>query len=324
MENIINVGENRLNRLYDRFFKKLFTSNKDVLVDFINDVLLLEGDDVVTDLELLPGEMIQPHDGMKLSMLDVSAKLSDGRSVDIEVQIVNRRDFRKRAPYYWSMRHVTKLQRGMSYVEAKPTILICLLAFDLLGEEQGYRNVYGICNEKSGNALCDDMRIIYLELPKFRRQCGEMPRTGLERWLMYFSNEEGEMMEKVAERDREISYALDLEKLFLANEAERERYLYEMRCMMDEISFERTHEILQKQAKEEGWREGIEMGKKEGIEQGIERGIEQGIERGIEQARRETAQNLLAAKVDVVNVARFTGLPEAEVRALIENVRGER
>jgi predicted transposase/invertase (TIGR01784 family) len=88
---------------------------------------------------------------MKLSVLDVSARFTDGRTSDVELQVVNYKDFRKRGPFYWSMRHSKKLGVGMVYSDIKPTITICLLAFDLLGEEEAYRNSFSIRNDKSGS-----------------------------------------------------------------------------------------------------------------------------------------------------------------------------
>ena len=203
---IINVGDNRINRLNDRFVRYLLAGGRSklFLITFINAVLLLEDDNRIVDLELIPGEIHGEDSKTKLSVLDTSAKLADGRTVDVEVQIVNRHDFRKRGPFYWSKRHALKLIKGSktTYVEIKPTITICLLAFDMLEEEEPYRNSYSIRNDKSGNRLCEDMQIIYLELPKFLRALGNAhPQTGLERWLLYFCNEEGKRMEKVMAED---------------------------------------------------------------------------------------------------------------------------
>ena len=291
---IFDVGTNRMNRLYDRFVKRLFTENKPVLIDFINDVMLFEGTDAIADLEVIPGELVQAHSGMKLAMLDISARLADGRTVDIEVQLVNRRDFRKRAPFYWAMRHVMKLEEGMSYLEIKPTICICLLAFDLFGEEPGYRNVYSIRNESSGNELCADMRIVYLELPKFRGQLDrtQVPQTGLERWLLYFSNEEGDLMERVAEQDSAISRARKLEKSFWSDRRERERYFIMQKRLMDEASRERNNEILMRQEREAGLAEGEKAGKA------------------------EMARRMLALGVAPALIAEAAGLSEEEVLAL--------
>jgi hypothetical protein len=101
---------------------------------------------------VISGELVQDTARMKLSVLDVSARLTDGRTTDIEVQVVNYRDFKKRGPFYRAARHVKKLE---------------------FEEEEAYRNFYSIRNDKSGNRLCEDLQIIYLELPKFLRSLGE-------------------------------------------------------------------------------------------------------------------------------------------------------
>ena len=51
----------RINRLNDRFVRYLFGNdrNKALLLDFINDALYLDGDAVITDLELNAGELAQ-------------------------------------------------------------------------------------------------------------------------------------------------------------------------------------------------------------------------------------------------------------------------
>jgi predicted transposase/invertase (TIGR01784 family) len=159
---IFNVGPDRINRLNDRFAKFLLAGpkSKPILIDFINEALQLSGDDRITDVEVISGEITPDTADMKLSLLDVSAKLTDGRTADIEIQVVNYHDFRKRGPFYWAKRHGRKLKTGMTYADIKPTITICLLAFDLLEEEEAYRNSYSIRNDKSGNCLCQDMKII--------------------------------------------------------------------------------------------------------------------------------------------------------------------
>ncbi|MDR3231632.1 MAG: Rpn family recombination-promoting nuclease/putative transposase, partial [Synergistaceae bacterium] len=57
---IIDVGDNRINRLNDRFAKYLLTGprSKPILIDFINDALLLEGDERIVDLTLISGELV--------------------------------------------------------------------------------------------------------------------------------------------------------------------------------------------------------------------------------------------------------------------------
>jgi predicted transposase/invertase (TIGR01784 family) len=307
---IIDVGDKRINRLNDRFVRYLLAGarSKPFLIAFINATLLLEGDDKIVDLELIPGELHGENAKTKLSILDVSAKLTDGRTVDVEVQIVNRHDFRKRGPFYWAKRHALKLEVGskITYVEIKPTITICLLAFDLLEEEEHYRNSYSIRNDRSGNRLCADMQIIYLELPKFLRFLGaDHPRTGLERWLLYFCNEEGERMEKVMAEDSVLSMAKEVELSFWADEQERELYFQHQKYLMDAYSDEHTYEVLLKQERE---RAEIEK------EKAAQDGLKQGLEQGKHKMALEMAYNLLGLGIEMDQIVQASGLSEEEIR----------
>jgi hypothetical protein len=252
--------------------------------------------------------------------------------VDIEVQIVNRHDFRKRGPYYWAKRHALKLKKGekTTFAQIKPTITICLLAFDLLEEEEGYCNVYSIRNDKSGNRLCEDMQIIYLELPKFLRFLGaDHPRTGLERWLLYFCNEEGERMEKVMTEDSVLSMAKELELEFWADEAERESYFQHQQLLMDAYSDEHTYEYLLQQAKEkfaaefaaelevklEAEREKAAAEVEAKLEAEREKAATE-VEAERKKAKRETALSMLADGVPIDMIAKYTGMSVKEVNAL--------
>ena len=291
----------RINRLNDRFVRYLFGNdrNKALLLDFINDALYLDGDAVIKDLELNAGELAQGSYNAKLSRLDISARLENGVTVDIEVQIVNRRDFTKRFPYYWSIRHARQMRAGESYIEIKPTILICILAFDILDEEN-YRNSYKIRNDDNGNALCDDLQLVFLELPKFKKTITE-PHSGLERWLSYFSCEEEGKMEKIAKADPMITAAMLIESEFWANEKERDLYFAMQKQLMDESSAERSISIYAHQR---------------GLEEGLEEGRKEGIQEGERMKALETARNLLSMGIPADKISLATGLPEDEIANL--------
>jgi predicted transposase/invertase (TIGR01784 family) len=173
------------------------------------------------------------------------------------------------------------------------------LAFDLLKEEAAYRNSYGIRNDESGNLLCPDMKIIYLELPKFLRALGPAhPRTGLERWLLYFSNEEGTRMEKAIAEDSVLSMAQSMELEFWADERERELYFQHQQLLMDAYSDEHTYEVLLKQETERAAQEGRK----------------QGLEQGLEQGKLEVARNLLRLGFKMEQAVQASGLSEEEIR----------
>jgi predicted transposase/invertase (TIGR01784 family) len=224
--------------------------------------------------------------------------------VDIELQVVNYHDFRKRGPFYWALRHTRKLKSGMIYTEIKPTITICLLAFDLLEEEEAYRNSYSIRNDKSGNCLCQDMKIIYLELPKFRRHLGDRHvQTGLERWLLYFSNEEGERMDKAAAENPVFSTVKEIESIFWADKKERDQYFAYQRMLMDAYSAEHTHEYLMAEAQKKA-------------EEAAKKAREEGEKEGRKEEKEKVARSMLAKGISIAIIAECTELDEKTIRSL--------
>lgn len=223
--------------------------------------------------------------------------------MDIEVQVVNQHDFRKRIPHYWAMRHAGKLPKGHAYDTITPTIFICLLAFDLLKEETEYRNVYGICNRESGRVLCEDMTILYLELPKFRAR-KKRARTGLERWLSYLGSEGDEKMKEIVSLDREVREALDLEKLFWGSEEERFHYIAQQKVIRDALDLEAQFLNYQTRLKE------------------ADAEKQRAEAKGRAEGRADTALRMIAHGMDTASVALFTGLEPDEIEALRK--RGER
>ncbi|MDR3353901.1 MAG: Rpn family recombination-promoting nuclease/putative transposase [Synergistaceae bacterium] len=311
---IVDVGENRINRLNDRFLRYIMTgeNGQKILVDFINDALLLWDDNVIETIENLPCTFSDDCAKMKLSVFDAVARRLDGRTVDVEVQFVNRFDFRKRAPYYWSLTHAKKQKECMAYVQIQPTIVICVLTFDMLDDEAGYRNSFKIINEDSGRCLCDDLHIVYLELPKFRRQIGKknIPATDLDKWLLYFTNEGGDRMEKIAAEKPAIAMAMRLESHYWTDAEEKILYAAEQRRMLDEIGEELAFGILLDAARAE-----TEKARNETL-----RKSQENLQRGIAEGKRSVAVNLLKIGTDVNKTAEVTGLTIEEVENLYSAV----
>ena len=105
----------------------------------------------------------------KGSRLDIVARL-DEEMVNLEVQVRHEPGYLKRTLYYWSLLYSTSLERRGKYIDTVRTISLGLLDFELLPEERECRNSYSIRNDASGRPLCDDLQIIYFELPKARRE----------------------------------------------------------------------------------------------------------------------------------------------------------
>ena len=78
-------------------------------------------------------------------------------------------------------------------------------------------------NDETSVKLSDDLSIIYLELPKYKKHRAKDPKslTGLERWLFYLSGLEDKEMQEQILTDPEIKEALSLEKIFVGDYNQR-------------------------------------------------------------------------------------------------------
>ena len=97
---------NLLSPMVDIIFKALFggedNDSKIMLIDFLNSVMKLSGEDKIIDITEMNPYNDREYKDDKLSIMDLKVKTDDNKLIDIEVQINQRMNFRKRSLYYWS------------------------------------------------------------------------------------------------------------------------------------------------------------------------------------------------------------------------------
>ncbi len=238
----------RIYRLNDRFFKFLFgqEERKPLFLDFVNALVFPDGSSGFTGFEYASREFSATRADGKDCYLDIVANMADGTQVEVEVQVRNRKDYPQRSAYYLTALHASQMNSGQAYVELKRTVSIHILAFSLF-EGERFRRAFGLCDEETGEKLCDDLRLIYLEVPKYVRQ--GVPRSRLEYWLLYLAGMEARKMPEAMANDPMIGQALDLEKLFLQNREERVKYLLSYKAMRDAMTMD---EAIRRTARAEG------------------------------------------------------------------------
>ena len=299
-----DLERGKIYRLNDRFFKFLFgrEERKYLFLDLVNSLVFSDGSAGFTDLEYADRELSATREAGKSVYLDIVACMADGTQVEVEVQVRNRNDYPQRSTYYLSALHASQLRAGDSYLDLKKTISIHILAFNLFAGDR-FRRAFSLCDEETGERLCEDLRLVYLEVPKYVRQ--GTPRNRLEYWLMYLAGMEAKKMPEAMVQDPMIGEALDLERLFLQNHEERLRYILSYKAMVDDLTIEET---IRRAARAEGIAEGIAEGEARGKAEGIAEGEAKGIA--------ATARRMLVRGVPLEQVVDFTGLSPDEVAAL--------
>jgi predicted transposase/invertase (TIGR01784 family) len=306
-----------LKPLNDLVFKALFgreeKESKIILVDFLNELLKLEGENRIKKIVYLNPFNLQEFDGDKGSILDLKVKTESGERINIEVQLNNVDDFRKRSLYYWSKMYAETIQEGETYTNLRKSIVINLIDFNLINETEKYHTIYKIMEKEERFELTDDLEIHYIELKKFEElmeeEINNRELEGIELWLTFIkkTGEEGTeaLLENLVERSETIKMAKEMLKKISADEMLRQKYYAREKAKLDELSRIKYAEI-----------KGIEQGIEQGIERGIERGIEQGIEQGAKQSKLEMARASIEEGIEIKLIAKLTGLTIEEIERL--------
>ena len=128
------MGNELLSAKTDIVFKKIFIENKDLLQDFLANMLDIPSKDIV-DITIKNTE-IQPDspDG-KVSRLDLNMTVNEMR-VNVEIQVRKQTDYKERSLFYWSKLFTSDFKSGDPYRKLKKTITIvtiCMILFMLAG-----------------------------------------------------------------------------------------------------------------------------------------------------------------------------------------------
>lgn len=202
-----------------------------------------------------------------MSILDIKAKGENGRWFNVEMQI----------------------SEGMMFKELKKTIIINILDFNFIPDNQELHNLYKIINVATGkdDKLHDIFELHYIELKKFTKSYQQIS-SALDRWATFLTKadklDKNHVPQELVE-DRAIVKAIEaVDRMF--DEDERLIYEVRMQALAD-------------------------------MESKIASAIEKGMERGKDKAARVIALNLLKAGAAIEIISQSTGLSKAEIEQLM-------
>ncbi|KWX78821.1 hypothetical protein AMQ84_08370 [Paenibacillus riograndensis] len=265
----------------DFVFKRIFGSenNKDVLLAFLNRIFTEAGEPPLTEIILMNPYTDKDDPLDKQSIFDVYAKTTEGKLIDIEMQLFNKYDIEKRTLFYWSKRYASQLSEGEKYQELKKCVTINILNYAFLKNEE-YHNVFHLREDRTGISLIDDIEVHFLELPKLDER--SVPSEGgLINWLLFLKGADTSHWEVLKMNEPGLEKAMDTLQ-YLSQDSEARR-LYEARqkYLHDEASMLGSAEMA-----------------------------------GIKKGKIEVARNLLAMGMDHAAVAKATGLSEDEIQSI--------
>ena len=297
----------------DYAFKRFLGAeeNKPILQDLLQCILEYSSEEIA-GLELMDKELTKEEFSDKSGILDVKLKLTSGTVIDIEIQASWNASFVKRTLFYWAKMYTADFKAGASYDSLHKCITINIMA-DGFRLNEAIHSEYVLQEKRVHTLLTDVVEIHFLDLQAAKRVKADekegSEQNQLINWLQFIGTSDKEERAVLAKRSP-ILQMLN-EQIDVVSLSPVERKLYESRMKLkSDIA------TISEEQFNAGRQEGKTLGIVEGKTLGIVEGKTLGIAEGARQKALETAKNLLQFGLSVENIAKATGLSQAEVREL--------
>ena len=172
----------------DIAFRKIFgnENRKEVLISFLNAVLLL--DNRIVTVDILTPYQLPDIKGGKVTIVDIKAKDQNDKNYIVEMQVAEVDGFDKRVLYYASKSYSAQIERGDQYEKLNPTFFIGILDFEVT-QNPSYLNRHKIVDIETGESFIKDIEFNFIELPKFKKTSAELT-TIIDQWVYFIKNAE--------------------------------------------------------------------------------------------------------------------------------------
>ena len=286
----------------DFAFKRVFGTekNKDILIDFLNDILDHQYIGEIREVTFLPTVQGPSVASNKQSIVDVLCQDQRGIQYIVEMQFTATTSFEQRAQYYASRAYSGQLFEGDDYHKLRDVIFVAITNFTMFPEDSAIKSDHLILNGATYAHKLKGLRFTFIELPKFTKKIEELTSIR-ETWYYYLKHAPSttpEVYSKLVEDAPALKRAYDELERFSWSVEELNRYEQITKRDRDNAS---------------AWLAQFQQGE----EKGREEGRKEGRKEGIEQEKLEIARNMLHQlhlSVDVVQKA--TGLSKQELARL--------
>ncbi len=212
----------------DVIFKMMFgdKNNTDLLRSLLKTFLGIDedGEYILGNTEITPAEIKGKF--VRLDLRIVKGK----KSIDIEVQINNDRNFKRRSLYYWSQLNASLIKEGEEYepdkLEGKSAHSLNIMDFVLFPEDEHFFNMCYVQNTYHTIDFGDMMQMAYVELPKLKIVTPEQVESDDRvAWAAFFKarNEEEINMLGNATQNTDVRKAVTIIREYNADEEIREK-----------------------------------------------------------------------------------------------------
>lgn len=221
----------------DLVFQSLFTQkNEEITRSFIS--ALLEED--ITSIKINEEKELYregPED--KLGILDLEAEINNKEKVDIEVQLIDRKNLAERMLFYFSRLYTMKINKGINYSEAQRVVIIAIIDYnlDLTKEIKKMETIWNIREKNNKNLiLTDKMELRIIELSKAKSEYEKDKTNEKAQWMMFINNPNELEVQEIMKKNEGIKKAtVEIVKMSEDEKMERLAFLRQ-KAILDEKS----------------------------------------------------------------------------------------
>ncbi len=243
------MQEKVLSPKIDYAFKLLFGNEKNIhLLKYLLKVILEFKEDELETIELLSNENTKESEQEKTTVLDVVAKLKDGKRINIEIQIINTKDLAQRFLFYWANLYKRQLEKGKSYGTLKKCISINIVDFEIVPLEMMH-TIYQVLETRTYYRLTDMLEMHIIELPKLKDYSKE-EREEFIQLMQFINSNTKEEMKMLAKNKKELEDILEVMERITDDDKLWYEYESREKIIRDEISKREYFEKLEKKVLE--------------------------------------------------------------------------
>ncbi len=290
----MRIKDKYISPFTDFGFKKLFGTepNKDILMDFLNELLKKETGKIV-DLTYLSPEQLGRSIDTRKAIFDIYCENKKGEKFIVELQKAKQNYFKDRSVYYSTFPIQQQAQKGKWDFRLNAVYTVGILDFVFAedkDDEAIFHHEVKLIDRNTQKVFYDKLTYIYLEMPKFRKTEEEL-KTHFDKWLYVLKNLE-ELTKRPAKLQEKI-FAKLFEQAEIANYSETEYHEYEQ-------SLKEYRDLFN--VIDTAFSDGKAEGKAEGLAEGEKR------------KALETARKLREKGFSAEDICELTGLSFDDVR----------
>jgi predicted transposase/invertase (TIGR01784 family) len=273
--------EKYINPFTDYGFKRLFgeEANKDLLMDFLNELLREEQGEIKT-ITFLKTEQLGSTEVDRKAIFDLYCENERGEKFIVELQKTKQDFFKDRTLYYSTFPIQEQAKKGTLWnFELKAVYTVAILDFVFEEDKKDiekYKYFIKLSDIETHKVFYDKLTFVYLEMPKFTKSLDEI-ETHFEKWLYVLRhlNELDNIPAKLTERV--FKKLFDVAEIAKFNREQLMQYEDSMKYYRD---------------------------------------IKNSLDTAKHDTRREIAKNLLAENLPLEVIVRTTGLTTEEIQRL--------